>query len=200
MPNYERYKKKPRISALEDRISCLIWKGPSDKVILPFIGGIHGMKVCDVGCGPGAYARIFLEQGNSVTGVDKNPGRCAVPITVYNEDAADFAHCLDSACDVVFSAWLTEYLDGEQLEKFFCQAYQALKPGGTFITTVIRTRGWGWLYVTMARRFRGIRKYYYPQALVSDTLSKAQFTSVRVLTLPGALGLPWAELYSAQKL
>jgi len=171
---------------------------PSDRIIIPFIAKIKGKRILDVGLGTGYYTRVLIEN-NEVTGVDQNPHLCKLPIKVYKGDATELAKLVKAEkFDIVFSTWITEYLDEEQLSSFFMESKKVLKDDGMLITTVIPKYGLGFVYITMAKLLRGINKYNYGKQEVCDRLHEAGFTDVSIVNLTSWLGVPWAYLVIAQ--
>jgi ubiquinone/menaquinone biosynthesis C-methylase UbiE len=170
---------------------------PSNKILLPLIDNIKGKKVLDVGLGTGWYARILLKN-NSVIGIDRNPHLCSLPIKVYQGDATQLRELTgNEKFDVVFSTWMTEYLDEGQLRQFFHEAKRTLKDNGRLMTTVISKCGFGFLYITAAKTIRGIVKYNYSKKQVINMLREAGFADIEIINLNSWLHIPWAYLVVA---
>jgi len=200
MENYERYLKQSRLSVIEDKVSNFLWREPSDKILAPIINKFNGKKVLDIGCGTGYYADMFLKNSNEVIGIDKNPQLCRSKIKVIDEDAANFSHYFGfNAFDVVFSAWLTEYLDQYRIQRLFFEVYTVMKKGGVFVMTNISDKGWGRVYITLSRKVRKIDKYFYPSRFILDNLAQINFTGIEMIRLNSYLNIPWAELYICRK-
>jgi SAM-dependent methyltransferase len=171
---------------------------PSDKKLIPLIAGIKGKKILDVGLGTGRYTRLLLND-NKVIGVDQNPHLCQLPIKIHQGDATQLAELAgDEKFDVVFSTWLTEYLNPEQLSGFFRQAKTVLTNKGQLISTVISKHGFGFLYITAAKLLKDISKYNYDEHQVRNKLREAGFTDVSIVNLSSWLSIPWAYLVVAQ--
>lgn len=197
--DHERYKLNPP-GRLMGLIPSLLWRIPSDRLLIPVIRRFSGKKVCDVGCGNGVYSRIFLDNNNTVTGVDLNPRLRGINMEVIRRDAADYAGVFERApCDVVFSGWMTEYLSRDRLAAFFRQSYLALGDNGVFITTVISDKCWGKFYVTLAKKLRGVDKYSYPSALAEEMLKNAGFQEIKIVKMDSWFGIPWAMLFICRK-
>ena len=197
MKNYERYK---NVTAEQyDKKTALYYlcRQPSDKKILPIIDGIKNANVLDVGIGTGYYATMFMKD-NRVTGLDINPHLCRLPVKVYEGDATGLSNLIKDRFDIVFSAWMTEYLNGEQLNQFFSEAKKTLNENGRLLTTVISSNGVGWLYVTAAGLVRNIQKYSYRPADVRERLIAAGFHDIKIMKLRARLGMPWAYLVDAK--
>jgi ubiquinone/menaquinone biosynthesis C-methylase UbiE len=167
---------------------------PSDKKLVPIISQIKGKKILDVGPGTGRYTKLLL-QDNEVVGIDRNPHLCRLPIKVHQGDATQLAELVgNEKFDVVFSTWMTEYLNIEQLNSFFRQAKMVLKQDGKIVTTIISKYGLGFLYITAAKMIRGIDKYNYTKKHVTDMLKEAGFADIEIINLTSWLYVPWAYL------
>jgi ubiquinone/menaquinone biosynthesis C-methylase UbiE len=198
MENYDRYKSETAQSYEAKGIMDYLVRIPSNKKLLPLIDNIKGKKVLDVGLGSGWYTKLLLKE-NSVVGIDRNPHLCSLPIKVYQGDATQICKLVgDEKFDVVFSTWMTEYLDVNQLQQFFNEAKKALKNNGRLITTVISKCGFGFLYITAARAIRGIIKYNYSRQQVMNMLKDTGFTDIEIINLNSWLGIPWAYVVIAK--
>lgn len=197
MDNYERYKTVTSESYEKKGIMYFV-RIPSDMKIIPLISQIKGKRILDVGLGTGWYTKLLLKD-NKVVGVDQNPHLCRLPVKVHQGDATQIAELVGTdKFDVVFSTWMTEYLDGQQLQKFFSAARKVLKDDGKLMCTVISKCGFGFLYVTAAKKIRGIDKYNYTRKYVRDTLKEAGFADIEIINLSSWLNIPWAYLVIAQ--
>jgi cyclopropane fatty-acyl-phospholipid synthase-like methyltransferase len=141
----------------------------------------------------------MLLKDNGIVGIDQNPHLCRLPITVHKGDATKLTELVGGEkFDVVLSTWMTEYLDGQQLQEFFNEARKVLKDDGRLITTIISKYGLGWLYITAAKMIRGINKYNYTGKRVTDMLKGAGFTDIEIINLNSWLYVPWAYLVIAR--
>ena len=198
MKNYDRYKNITSETYEKKGIMNYLAKIPSDKKLIPLISQIKDKDILDVGLGTGYYTRLLIED-NKVTGVDQNPHLCKLPIKVYKGDATELAKLVKGEkFDIVFSTWMTEYLDEEQLSVFFAESKKVLKDDGTFITTVISKYGLGFVYITMAKLLRGINKYYYHPREVIKKLKATGFSDVKIIKLNSWLHVPWAYMVVAE--
>ena len=198
MKNYERYLRKTTEEYDKKTIMSYFCRIPSDQRIIPFISTIKGKHILDVGLGTGYYTRILIED-NEVTGVDQNPHLCKLPIKVYKGDATELARLVEAEkFDIVFSIWMTEYLDEEQLSAFFTESKKVLKNDGRLITTVISKYGFGFIYITMAKMLRGIEKYNYRKKQIIKKLKGAGFTNIQIIRLNSWLCIPWANMVVAE--
>jgi cyclopropane fatty-acyl-phospholipid synthase-like methyltransferase len=172
---------------------------PSDKKLVPIISQIKGKKILDVGPGTGRYTSLLLKKDNEVVGIDRNPHLCRLPIKVHQGDATQFAQLVAAhSFDTVFSTWMTEYLNPEQLSTFFKQARIAIKQGGELVTTIVSEHGFGFLYITAAKFLRGVNKYNYNKKQVETKLTEAGFKEISIVNLNSWLGIPWAYLVTAK--
>lgn len=198
MANYDRYKTETSASYEKKCLMDYLVRIPSDKKLVPFISQIKGKKILDVGPGSGRYTSLLLKD-NEVLGIDRNPHLCRLPIKVLKADATQFVGLVGvQSFDMVFSTWMTEYLNPEQLSSFFKQVRIAVKPGGEFVTTIVSKHGFGFLYITAAGLLRGVKKYNYSKREVSDKLKDAGFKEISIINLSSWLGFPWAYLVTAK--
>ncbi len=197
MKNYERYSKTTIEEYDRKTIMSYLCRAPSNRKIIPLILQIKNKKILDVGLGTGSYSRILMSS-NSVTGVDMNPHLCKLPIKLYKGNATELSNLVDGEkFDVVFSTWMTEYLNEEQLTAFFVESKKVLKNDGQLITTIISRYGLGFIYITLAKKLRNIRKYNYSPWEIVEKLRLAGFTEVEILKVNSWLCFPWAYLVIA---
>jgi cyclopropane fatty-acyl-phospholipid synthase-like methyltransferase len=197
MENYDRYKTETAQSYEKKGIMDYLVRIPSDKKLLPLISQIKGKKILDVGPGTGLYTK-FLLQNNEIIGIDRNPHLCRLPIKVLQADATRFVGLVGAkSFDMVFSTWMTEYLNPEQLVAFFKEARMALKQDGKIVTTIISKYGFGFFYITAAKMIRGIEKHNYTKKSVSVMLREAGFTDIEITNLNSWLCIPWAYMVVA---
>jgi cyclopropane fatty-acyl-phospholipid synthase-like methyltransferase len=198
MKNYERYLKTTAEEYDKETIMSFLCRRLPDRKIVPILQEMKGKKVLDAGIGTGHYTRIFLTE-NNVTGIDRNPHLCRLPVKVYEGGATEISRFAGAEkFDGVVSTWMTEYLSPDELGIFFAESKKALKAGGKLITTVISGYGLGFMYVTMAKMLRGIDKYGYTKKEITEKLKAAGFTGIKIINLNSWVGIPWAYLVIAQ--
>jgi ubiquinone/menaquinone biosynthesis C-methylase UbiE len=197
MANYDRYKAETAESYEKRCLMDYLVRIPSDKKLLPIISQIKGKKILDVGPGTGRYTSLLLKD-NEVVGIDRNPHLCRLPIKVHQGDATQLAQLVEThSFDMVFSTWMTEYLNLQQLSDFFQQAKIAIKQEGKLVTTVISKHGFGFVYIAAAGLLRGVSKYNYGKREACDKLREAGFKEISIVNLNSWLGIPWAYLVIA---
>jgi SAM-dependent methyltransferase len=198
MKNYERYLKTTAEEYDKKTIMSYFCRIPSDRKIIPMLSDFADKRILDVGLGSGYYTRYLVER-NDVVGVDQNPHLCKLDVPVHKGDAAELSALVGGEkFDIVFSVWMTEYLDEEQLDGFFVESKKVLNSGGRLITTVISKYGFGFLYITMAGMVRGIDKYNYQKKKIIAKLKAAGFADIQIIKLDSWLFIPWAYLVIAQ--
>jgi ubiquinone/menaquinone biosynthesis C-methylase UbiE len=194
MANYDRYKAETAESYEKRCLMDYLVRIPSDKKLVPIILQIKGKKILDVGPGTGRYTSLLLKD-NEVVGIDRNPHLCRLPIKVLQSDATQFVGLVGArSFDTVFSTWMTEYLNPEQLSTFFKQARMALKENGELVTTIVSKCGFGFLYINAAKMIRGTDKYNYTKKTVANMLKEAGFADIKIINLDSWLHIPWAYL------
>ncbi|MGA2323251.1 MAG: class I SAM-dependent methyltransferase [Sedimentisphaerales bacterium] len=197
MANYDRYKTVTAESLEKKDVMYYLVRILSDRKLIPFISQIKEKKILDVGPGSGRYTKLLLND-NEVVGIDRNPHLCKLPIKLHEGDATRFAELVEAhSFDMVFSTWMTEYLNPEQLDDFFKQARFALKENGEIVTTIVSKYGFGYLYITAARLLRGISKYNYSKREICDKLREAGFKEILIIDLNSWMGIPWAYVVIA---
>ena len=82
---------------------------PSIEIMLAMLGHVHGIKVCDLGCGDGYLSRILASRGALLSGVDisRNLLRHAkeyssqLDITYLLDDAQSMSQVSEASLDAV---------------------------------------------------------------------------------------------------
>ncbi|MBN2019734.1 MAG: class I SAM-dependent methyltransferase [Sedimentisphaerales bacterium] len=196
--NYERYKSWTAESYEKQGIMTYLCRMPADRKILPVLSRIKDKSVLDVGLGTGDYTRLLIDD-NRIVGVDQNPHLCRLNVKVHKGDATQLSTLVGGEkFDIVLSTWMTDYLNDEKLQSFFCEAKKVLKEDGQLLTTTIRPNGWGLVYLVLARYWRGTDKHACAKKRVADMLKNAGFNDIEILNLNSWLGIPWACLVIAK--
>ena len=200
--NFDRYKTVGGESYDAKGLTYYVLRYPADRIIIPLIERIQGRHVIDVGCGTGYYSVLF-PTSNTVTGVDINPHLATHSgLKVIEARAEDFARRLPKEihADLVFSAWMTEYLDARALSAFFENSYTVLPKGGMFVSTIIGTWGLGFAYVFLARHINGVKKYSHAASDVVRILERIGFINIKIIPLRSWAWIPFGYMVSAGKL
>ena len=198
MKNYDRY--RDTTSQQYDKKTFMSWfycKSP-DRKLFPLLSEIKDKKILEVGLGTGRYTKILMHN-NDITGLDRNIHLCELPVKLYEGDATEITRLVkDEKFDFVVSIWMTEYLNPQQLGLFFAESKKTLRPGGKLITTVISPYGFGFLYITLAKKLRKIEKFNYNKMQIIEKLKQAGFANMEIIRLDSWLRMPWAYLAIAQ--
>ena len=136
------------------------------------------------GIGYGRNARIFLEQGMAVTGIEISKTAIALAEKHFGTDMIihhgsvtnmPFDH---QQYDGIFCHALIHLLDSDERAKLIRDCYHQLAPGGYMVFSVIskkaHTYGQG-VFVTEDRYeiFDGVKMYFYDQSSVHSAFDKA---------------------------
>ncbi|MFA6197908.1 MAG: glycosyltransferase [Patescibacteria group bacterium] len=199
--NYLRYK---NISAKQYNKRFLptyfFWRMPSDRILMPLVKSIHHRNILDVGCGTGCYTNFFTAQDNRVLGVDKNVHLATgQSFPVIESGANDFKDKVPGKYDLVFSSWLADYLGPNELQAFIQNSHAVLEPNGELIFTAISPKGWGGLYIWMARHVRHVKKYCYRHAEIRRWMEQSGFSNIEIIPMNSWLKIPWAYIVKAKK-
>jgi ubiquinone/menaquinone biosynthesis C-methylase UbiE len=198
MQSHERYVNWTPEAYEKQGIMTYLCRMPADRKLVPAISQIKGKSILDVGLGTGDYTRLLIND-NKIVGVDQNPHLCQLNVKVLKGDATQLSVLVGGEkFDVVLSTWMTDYLNGENMQKFFCEAKKVLKEGGRLMTTTIRPNGWGLVYLFLARYWRGTDKYGCAKKRVVEKLKKAGFNEIQLINLNSWVGIPWACLVIAK--
>jgi ubiquinone/menaquinone biosynthesis C-methylase UbiE len=196
--NYERYKNITADAYEKKGIMYYLCQIPSDKKIVPLLSKIENKKILDVGCGSGLYTKFLIEK-NKVIGIDPNPHLCKLSIPLRKGDATELSKIVgDEKFDMVFSTWMTEYLNPAQLRSFLAETKKVLNSGGIFISTFISNYCLGYAYVKLAKILKNIDKYYYNKMQVLELVGRTGFGDVEVINLSSWLQIPWAYVVIAK--
>ncbi|MGA2914999.1 MAG: class I SAM-dependent methyltransferase [Sedimentisphaerales bacterium] len=188
MENYERYKNITADSYEKKRIMYYLCQIPSDK------------KILDVGCGSGLYTK-FLIKKNKVVGIDQNPHLCRLSIPLHKGDATQLSKIIgDEKFDMVFSTWMTKYLNPEQLSAFLSEAEKVLNKQGIFISTFISNYCLGCAYIKFAKQLKNVDKHRYSKKQISELIDRVGFRNIEIININSRLNIPWAYLATAEKI
>lgn len=110
--------------------------------MIELMGDVSGKKLLDMGCGDGAEMLEWSRLGAIVVGVDNSPrqleaaqrnaDKLGVSCRLILADLLKLPEdLLTGQFDVVFSSHVTAWISDK--EKWFCNIFLALKPGGIFL-------------------------------------------------------------------
>ena len=112
--------------------------------VVKTLGDVKGLQICDLACGEGHLARRLAERGGNVTGVDVSEGileqakqqmPTSLDLHYVQDDAQTLATFLEQSFDIVVSN--LALMDIPDFESVFDSCFRVLKPGGTFVFSVL---------------------------------------------------------------
>lgn len=115
------------------------YERPATLSLLPEVAGL---RVLDVGCGPGAYAEWLLDRGATVTAFDASPAMVAHAVRRTGGRADirvhDVTHPLhfvaDASVDLVICPLVLEYV--EDWRAVLTELHRTLVPGGSLVASI----------------------------------------------------------------
>jgi 2-polyprenyl-3-methyl-5-hydroxy-6-metoxy-1,4-benzoquinol methylase len=161
--------------------------------VFELAGPVRGLRVVDVGCGDGAYARAAAQAGAQVVGIDRaeaplravhaGPGDPEVHLAVAEAAQLPFRDC---TFDVVLAVTVLCFVPHP--ERAIAEMVRVLQPGGTLILAELgcwstwamwrRVRAWFGPSVWARARFRSSRELaalMSAQGLVVERVRGAAF-------------------------
>lgn len=107
-------------------------------VLKSVIPSVAGIRILDVGCGSGGLARLLVEEGAEVTGVDPNPqalttARTLAPAARFEEANAEALPFEDAAFDVVLIVNALHHIPLDAMDRALAEAARVTRPGGWLI-------------------------------------------------------------------
>ena len=113
--------------------------------MLAYMGDVHGLRILDLGCGEGGYARALAAAGAAVTAVDCSQAAIAyalaqaqregLEIACHVRNANDLFGIPDASFDVVLSSMML--MDVEDLDGTLREAVRVLKHGGRMFVSML---------------------------------------------------------------
>ena len=103
---------------------------------LKMLGKVRGKRILDLGCGTGLYARILLQKGAKVKGIDVSDemlriAQQEVPSVEFTQGSAERLPYKKNEFDIVLAALMMEYLPS--WNRVLKEVHRVLKPGGIFV-------------------------------------------------------------------
>lgn len=136
-PMWERYADDYLLHAADSSYNAL-YDRPA---VLELLGGVDGLRVLDVGCGPGLYAAELVARGAVVVGLDQSPrmvelARARVP-TGAEFRVHDLSEPLDwlqgESFDLAVMALVIHHLDDRV--NVLSEVHRLLRPGGALVVS-----------------------------------------------------------------
>ncbi len=150
-----------------------------------FLKELKGKEVLDIGSGPGHDAKIFLEAGLSVTGIDLSrellsSAKKKAPKASFIKMDVRQMKFPDEFFDGVWALASLQHLPKKDLPTALNHIRKIIKPTGIFYFSVTRGKGEGFLEKD---RYAGNRKYFanYSEEEIGDLLKQADFTDIEFL-------------------
>ena len=137
-------------NAMGDEWLTLAQTGESRmKFIMPwmlrYMGDVQGMRILDLGCGEGGYARRLAAAGASVTAVDcseaaicyaeQQAQREGLTIVHHRRNSNDLFGIEDASFDIVLCSMML--MDCEDLDGTLREISRVLKPGGRLFASML---------------------------------------------------------------
>lgn len=137
-------------ASFDEHVRSSPWNVLYDQpVVKELVGDVEGLRLLDIGCGPGAYFEHWLAAGAKVIGTDASTAmvelareRFGDRVEVWHHDGSDPMPFLASeSIDVVVSALMIHYL--EDPEPMLRDIHRVLTPRGRLIvSTTHPTTDW----------------------------------------------------------
>lgn len=108
-----------------------------------------GMKILDLGCGPGLYAELFAQKGHSVTGIDFSENSIRYASVQAKEKHLDIEYVKKNYLEITFENQfdlvIMIYMDfcvllPDERDIVLKNIHRALKAGGIFICDVVNEK------------------------------------------------------------
>jgi SAM-dependent methyltransferase len=113
------------------------------RAILAELEPLDGLRVLDLGCGKGRFARALLSRGADLIGLDVSRAMLAAANGLDRVQASVRRLPFRSASfDALFAVEVFEHLDPRSLDDALAEARRVLRPGGRFV--VVDKNIWSW--------------------------------------------------------
>ncbi len=124
-----------RFDALHERFKpSLAHDDPRLSAILAGLGPVEGLRMLDLGCGKGRFARALAGRGAELIGLDLSRGMLAAADGLDRVQAsARRLPFRSSSFDAVLAVEVLEHLEPQALDPVLAEARRVLRPGGRFV-------------------------------------------------------------------
>jgi 2-polyprenyl-6-hydroxyphenyl methylase/3-demethylubiquinone-9 3-methyltransferase len=132
------------------------------------IGPVDGMRILDLGCGKGRFARALQEDGAEVTGIDLSAAMLSEAEGVDRVRGAARSLPFRSGCfDAVLAIEVFEHLDPDTWDATLAEARRVLRPRGTLAIVDKSLASWNaqrpWMPSALLKRIDERRgRWMYP--------------------------------------
>jgi len=155
-----------------------------------------GMKLLDVGCGPGRLLDVLPGEDLSFTGIDFNPDYIRMARQRHGSrgvfltgNASEPWPIAPQSMDVVVLIGVLHHLDDGEVDRVFAEAARVLRPGGRVVTSdPVRVPGQHWIARLLIRRDRG---RHIRTAEAYQARAERQFPWIEGRTEDGHLRIPY---------
>jgi len=133
-----------RFDALHERFkSSLAADDPRLLAILAGLGPLAGLRVLDLGCGKGRFARALARRGAQVIGLDVSSVMLAAADSLDRIQASVRRLPFPaSTFDAVLAVEVLEHLETRSLDDVLAEARRVLRPGGRFLIIDKNVSSW----------------------------------------------------------
>lgn len=180
--NFERYLEEKGVDCEKTTLVTHLIGRKADAIITEKLTSLNDIDILELGCGSGRFTRLCYRQ-NRVTIIDINPHLFhPLPgVKVVTGNVASIKSLLPASAryDLIFSAWLTEYLCPADLRAALRGSREHLKKDGVIIFTFVNRDLLGSLYIGGAR-LKGIKKYSYSVPRVRKIAAEIGFRIIEI--------------------
>jgi SAM-dependent methyltransferase len=133
-----------RFDALEVRFKSVVSADdPRARALVKSLWPVAGKRVLDLGCGKGRFAKILIELGARVIGLDLSAAMLAAASDLDRVRAtARRLPFAASSFDRVMAVEMFEHLAPESVDRVCDEARRVLRPGGTL--AILDKNAWSW--------------------------------------------------------
>lgn len=180
--NFERYQGEEGTDCEKTTLATYLIGRQANAIIAAKLTPRSGNDILELGCGSGRFTRLYYRQ-NRVTVVDINPHlfRPLPGVKLITGNVANLNSLLPTSTryDLIFSAWLTEYLCPADLRAALRESRDHLKKNGVIIFTLVNRDLLGSLYIGGAR-LKGIKKYSYSVPMIRKIATEIGLKTIEI--------------------